>query len=235
MKKSLFATIVLLAMMALACQHTVKDNAPKLNEEEIRQRIEQMMLLDNEQILTAEMLAIQQHAMSVHYEGAYCFGFEWNTGVFDACSEPTLSITEVKPIDSLHCDVGIHYLDEGCYDFHYTLNLLKEKGQWLIDNVTYDEGIYATLRVECDAFYEDVAEFYRTADAEEILENLLSEEPDSWCYITPSCLYFDNPEALQGLIDNLRNCHELFKQNPGYTEEYGIQIDEMIERIAEHI
>ena len=33
----------------------------------------------------------------------------------------------------------------------------------------------------------------------------------------------------------LRNCHELFKQNPGYTEEYGKQIDEMIERISEHI
>ena len=234
MKKSLFALVVLLAMMASACQHTGK-NTPKVNEEEIRQRVEEMMLLDNDQILTAEMLAIQQHAMSVHFEGAYCFGFEWDTGVFDACSEPTLDITEIKPVDSVHCDVGIHYLDEGCYDFHYTLNLLKEKGQWLIDNVTYDEGIYADLRAEFDAFYEDVAELYRVVDAEEIMENLLNEEPEPWCYTTPSCLYFDDPEALQGLIEEIKNCHELFKQNPGYTEEYGQQIDEMIERIAEHL
>ena len=214
MKKSLFATFVLLALMAMACQHTGKDNTPKVNEAEIRQRVEQMMLLDDEQILTAEMLAVQQRAESVHYEGAYCFGFEWDTGVYDACSEPTLSITEVKPIDSLHCDVGIHYLDEGCYDFHYTLNLLQENGQWLIDDVTYDEGIHTTLRDECDAFYEDVAEYYRTADAEEILENLLNDEPDPWC---------------------IRNCPELFKQNPDYTDEMGQQIDAMIAGIEEHL
>lgn len=226
---------VLLAMTAMACQHTVKDNAPKVSEDEIRQRVEEMMLLDSEQILTDEMLAIQQHARSVHFEGDYCFGFEWNNGVFDACSEPTLSIEGIKPVDSLHCDVDIHYLDEGCYDFHYTLNLLKEKDQWLIDNVTYNEGIYADLRVECNAFYEEVAELYRSADAEEVIANLLAEEPDPWCYMTPSCLYYEDPEALQGLIDEIKNCHELFRQNPGYTEEYGIQIDEMIERIAEHL
>ena len=225
----------MLAAMAISCQHTGKEKALKINEDEIRQRVEEMMQLDDEQILTVDMLAIQQHAESVHFEGAYCFGFEWNTGVLDACSEPTLSIEGVKPVDSLHCDVDMRYVDEGCYDFSYTLNLLKEKGQWRIDNVTYEEGIYANLRVECEAFYEDVAELYRVTDAEEVMANLLSEEPDSWCYISPSCIYYEDPEALQGLIEEIKNCHELFKQNPGYTEEYGTQIDAMIDRIAEHI
>jgi hypothetical protein len=40
---------------------------------------------------------------------------------------------------------------------------------------------------------------------------------------------------VKSLIDGIKNCQELFKKNPGYTEEMGKQIDAMIERISAHI
>lgn len=229
------ALLVLVSLVIMASCSNVGDKAKDTEEDVIKQRVEEMMLLDADQILTPDLLAIQQHAQSVHFEGDYFFGFEWNTGVFDVCSEPELTITGVKPIDSLHCDVNMRYLDEGCYDFSYTLNLLKEKGQWMIDNVTYNEGIYANLRVECEAFYEDVAELYREASADEIMEYLLGEEPSEENYTDPGTIYYNNPQAVKNLVDDLRNCLELFKKNPDYQDEMGQQVEAMIARIETHL
>lgn len=227
--------LALTAMIAMASCGNVGEKAKDTEETVIRQRVEEMILSSTSEILTSELLAIQQHAQSVCFEDAYFFGFEWNTGVYDVCNDVSLDIVDIKLIDSLHSDVKMHYLDEGCYDFHYTLNLVKRNGQWWIDDVTYDEGIYPTLRVEAEAFYEDVAELYRVSSPEEIMEYLLNEEPSENSYNEPGFSFYNNPDAVEDLIDMLRNCHELFKQNPGYTEEYGKQIDEMIERIAEHL
>ena len=232
MKKVLWV-LVLLGVMA-SCGN-VGNKGKDTEETIIRQRVEEMILSGTNEILTSELLAIQQHAQSVYFEDAYFFGFEWNTGVFDVCNDVSLDIVDIKLIDSLHSDVKMHYLDEGCYDFHYTLNLLKRNGQWWIDDVTYDEGIYPTLRVEAEAFYEDVAELYRVVSPEEIMEYLLNEEPSENSYTEPGFSFYNNPEAVEDLIDMLQNCHELFKKNPGYTEKYGKQIDAMIERIAEHL
>ena len=224
---------MVLLIVTTSCQEG-RNKATDTEETKIRQRVEEMILSGTNEILTSELLAIQQHAQSVSFEDAYFFGFEWNTGVYDVCNDVSLDIVDIKLVDTLHSDVKMHYLDEGCYDFNYTLNLLKRNGQWWIDDVTYDEGIYPTFRVEAEAFYEDVAELYRVASPEEIMEYLLNEEPSENSYTEPGFIFYNNPEAVEDLIDMLRNCHELFKQNPGYTEEFGKQIDTMIERIAMH-
>ena len=167
------------------------------------------------------MHALQQQALGVHYEGDYFMGFQWNTGVLDACSENAETTIEgVKVIDSLHADVDMRYLDEGCYDETYTLHLLNEGGQWKIDDVDYQVG---TLREECKAFQEEVADLYATRPVEEVLACLLGEEPTEENYSDPASIYYNNPEALKELADIMGNCLELFKKNPGYTDEMGQQ------------
>ena len=67
------------------------------------------------------------------------------------------------------------------------------------------------------------------------MEFFAGEEPVESSYTDPECIYYNNPEAVKGLVENIKKCQELFKQNPGYTEEMGKQIDAMIERISAHI
>ena len=239
MKKLLLFSLAVVAMMAVSCQNagnggqetTKEDNQP--TEAAVKQAVEQMMLMnvdkDADKILTAEMHALQQQAFGVHYEGDYFMGFQWNTGVLDVCSENAETTIEgVKLVDSLHAEVDMRYLDEGCYDETYVLHLLNEGGQWKIDDVDYQVG---TLREECKAFQEEVADLYATRPVEEVLACLLGEEPTEENYSDPASIYYNNPEALKELADILGNCLELFKKNPGYTDEMGQQVEAMIGRI----
>ena len=243
MKKSFLFSLAVLAMMALSCQNagnggketTNEGNQP--TEASVKQAVEQMMQMDvandMDKLLTADMLALQQKALGVHFEGDYFMGFQWNTGVFDVCSEDfEAKIEGVKLIDSLHSDVDMRYVDPGCYDEPYTLHLLKEDGQWKIDDVEYQES---TLREQCKLFYEEVAEWYRTASPETILDSFMTEEPSEENYTDPNTVYFNNPMEVQKLISEIYNNHELFKQNPGYTEEMGAQIEAMVSRIKTHL
>ena len=228
--------------MATACQNTGKGDkeaASKEVEAQVKQRVEQMMQMheyyDADKLLTADLLALQQKAQGVHFWAVFFPGFQWDLGVMDACSEKQeVKIEGIKPIDSLHCDVAMRYVDEGCYDDPYTLKLLKENGEWKIDDVFYNDG-ENTLRDDCKLFYEDVVDSYRTTSPKEIMEFFMYEEPLEENYTDPESIYYNNPSAISQLIEELKNCHELFRENPEYTEEYGKQIDAMLERIASHI
>lgn len=237
MKKTVLVVFAVLAMMTVACQNAGNDNATK-EQEAIRQRVEQMMQLDAdndvEQLLTADLLALQRYTQGVHFQADYYSGFQWNLGVFDACTqEPKVTIEDIKPIDSLHCDVVMRYFDEGCYDEPYTLNLLKEDGEWKIDDVVFEDG--STMRSDCKRFRMYIGDTYKNEPAEQIMELLLQEEPLEEHYTDPQCIYYENPDAVRQLIVELHNCHELFKKNPGYTEDYGKQLDDMIARIKSHL
>ena len=243
MKKSMLFSLAAVAMMAMSCQNagnggqeTAKEDNQQ-TEAAVKQAVEQMMVMDvdkdMDKMLTTEMFAIQQQTQGVHFEGDYFMGFQWNTGVMDACSDNIeTKIEGVKLVDSLHSDVAMRYVDEGCYDEPYTLHLLKENGQWKIDDVDFQES---TLREQCKLFYEEVAEWYRTESSETILEFFMTEEPLEENYTDPNTVYCNNPEAVKTLIGEIRNNHELFKMNPNYTEDMGKQIDAMIERIATHL
>ena len=242
MKKTLFAAVAFLAVMAMACQNTGNGgnetaSKQKQNEEQIKQRVEQMMgmheIFDADKILTADLYAQQEKAQSVHFWANFFPGFQWDLAVQDACSESRgAKIEGVTLVDSLHCDVAMRYVDSVCYNTPYTLKLLKENGEWRIDDVLYNE---VSLREECKDFYEGVVDTYSTEDPEEIMKFMLSEEPDDDNYTEPGCIYYNNPDALKGLIQTIKDCQELFKKNPGYTEEHEKQINAMIERISAHL
>lgn len=237
MKKILFAVIACLVLMATACQNKNKEAAK--NEALIRQRVEQMIQMndyyDADKLLTSELYALQTKAQDVHFWAVFFPGFQWDLGVMDACSEKQeVNIEGIKQIDSMHCDVAMRYIDEGCYDDPYTLKLLKENGEWRIDDVIYNEGDNS-LRDDCKLFYESVADEYRTASTDEVMEFLMQEEPLEENYTDPECIYYNNPDAIWQLIDEIKCCRELFKENPNYTQEMGQQIDEMLERIASHL
>ncbi len=242
MKKTLFASIAFLAVMAMACQNTGNGgnetaSKEKENEAQIKQRVEQMMqmheLFDADKILTTELLAMQEKAQSVHFWADFFPGFQWDLAVQDACSENREARIEgITLVDSLHCDVAMRYVDSTCYDAPYTLKLLKENGEWRIDDVLFNE---TSLREDCKDFYEDMVDAFGTEDPKEIMEFMVGEEPLEENYTDPQCIYYNNPDAVKDLVQGIKNCHELFKQNPGYTEEYGKQIDAMIERIVAHI
>ncbi len=245
MKKSLFAAIFFLAVMAMACQNSGKGNSEpaskeKENEEEvIKQRVEQMTKMnaddDADKLLTADMFALQSKAQSVHYYADICYGFQWDLGMQDACSDNRGAVVEgVKLVDSLHCDVAMHYVDSTCYESNYTLKLLKENGEWRIDDVVYNAG-HNTLREDCKDFYAYMVDAFATDDPKEIMEFIMGEEPLESHYTDPEFVYYNNPESLKDLIEDIKNLQEIFKKNPGYTEEYGKQIDEMIKRISSHI
>ena len=242
MKKTLVAVVAFLAVMAMACQNTgnggnEKASKEKENEAQIKQRVEQMMqmheLFDADKILTADLLALQEKAQSVHFWADFFPGFQWDLAVQDACSENREARIEgISPVDSLHCDVAMRYVDSTCYDAPYTLKLLKENGEWKIDDVLFNE---TSLREDCKDFYEDMVDAFGTEDPKEIMEFMVGEEPLEENYTDPQCIYYNNPDAVKDLVQGIKNCQELFKQNPGYTEEYGKQIEEMIERISAHI
>lgn len=244
MKKTLIAAIAFLAVALVACQNTGKGgeetaSRAKDTEAQIKQRVEEMIDMheyyDADKILTADLYALQEKAQSVHFWANFFPGFQWDLGTMDACSEvQEVRIEGVKLIDSLHCDVAMRYVDSICYNTPYTLNLLKVDGEWRIDNVTYaDEG--GTLREDCKDFYEDVVDTYRTTSPEEIMDFLSQEEPMEELYSDPDCIFYNNPNEIKYLMEFLTSCKELFKENPGYTEEYGKQIDAMIERISTHL
>ena len=248
MKKTLIAVVAFLAVMAMACQNT--DNGGKEaaskenktasttdNEAQVKQRVEQMMqlheLFDADKILTSDLYALQEKAQSVHFWANFFPGFQWDLAVQDACSDNRgAKIEGVKLVDAQHCDVAMRYVDSTCYNTPYTLKLLKENNEWRIDDVLFNES---SLREDCKDFYDDVVDTYSTEDPENIMEFLLSEEPNEDNYTDPECIYSDNPDALRSLIKDIKNYQELFKKNPGYTDKYGKQIEAMIERISAHI
>ena len=239
MKKTVFAAIAFLAVMAMSCQNTdkKKEDAAKEFEAQIKQRVEQMMqmheLFDADKILTADLYALQTKAQDVHFWGNFFPGFQWDLAVQDACSENRETRIEgITPVDSLHCDVAMRYVDSTCYDDPYTLKLLKENGEWRIDDVLFNES---SLREDCKDYYEDMVDTFSTGDPKEIMEFFVGEEPLEANYTDPECIYYNNPDAVKDLIDGIKNCKKLFEQNAGYTEEMGKQIDAMIERIATHI
>ena len=245
MKKIAFLLFGLIAVMAMSCQTSGNGNQTQTNtvvdnqklEESVKQAVQKMMQMDMvddmEQMLTKDMLALQNKALGVHFEGDYFQGFQWNTGVLDACSEEIETIIEgVKVVDSLHGDVEMRYVDKGCYDEPYTMHLLKEDGQWKIDDVDYPE---TTLREQCKLFYEEVADWYRAASPEDIMDVFMNEEPSEESYTEPSTIYCNNPKAVKTLIGEIRNNLELFKQNPNYTEDLGQKIEAMISRIETHL
>ena len=224
MKKIAFLLFGLIAVMVMSCQNmgndgnepAKKDNQP--TEASVKHAVEQLMQMDVEndmdRMLTVDMLSLQKQVLGVHFEGTHFMGFQWNTGVLDVCSENNETTIEgVKLIDSLHSDVAMRYLDEGCYDEPYTLHLLKENGQWKIDDVDFQES---TLRDQCKAFYEEVAEWYRTESPETIMDFFMMEEPSEEAYSDSNTIYYNNPKAVKILINEICNNHELFKQNPGY-------------------
>jgi len=243
MKKFAFIFLGLMIVFAISCQNSSnggndtskKDNQP--TEASVKQAVEQLMQLDVEKdvdkILTADMLSLQNQTLGVHFEGTVFLGFQWDTGVLDVCSENNeIKIEGVKLVDSLHSDVAMRYVDEGCYDEPYTLHLLKENGQWKIDDVDFQEG---TLRDQCKLFYEEVAEWFRTESPDAILDFFMTEEPSEENYTNPNAIYCNNPQAVRTLVSEIRNNHELFKKNQGYTNEMGQKIDAMIDRIESHI
>ena len=242
MKKSFLFSFAVLAMMAMSCQNAgnggkeVTDEDHQPTEASVKEAVEQLMLIDvdkdADKTLTTEMFSIQQKTQGVHFEGDYFMGFQWNTGVLDACSENIETrIEAVKVIDSLHSDVAMRYVDEGCYDEPYTLHLLKEDGMWKIDDADYVE---TTLREQCELFYEEVAEWYRTSSPEDVMDAFMAEEPSEESYTDPNTIYCNNPKEVKKLVAEIRNNLELFKQNPSYTEDLGSQIEEMISRIETH-
>ena len=240
MKKTLFAAVAFLAVMAMACQNNgngSKEDASKEKEAQIKQRVEQMMKMsevdDADKMLTADLYALQTKAQSVHFWANFFPGFQWDLAVQDACSEHReAKIEGIIPVDSLHCDVAMRYVDSTCYNTPYTLRLLKENGEWRIDDVLFNE---TSLKEDSKEFYEDVVETYRTEDPKEIMEFFSQEEPIESNYTDPECIYYNDPQSLKELIQTIKDCQELFKQNPGYTEEHEKQINEMIERISAHI
>jgi len=257
MKKAMLFSLVVLAMMVLSCQNAgnkteTVDNATTTeqdyqSEAYIKQSIEEMMQMDlgysTSSLLSAEMAASQEHACNVFYEGDYFFGFAWNTGLLDACgevAEPEAKIVDVKVTDATHSMVDMRWVDEPCYDLPYTLQLVWEDGQWKIDDVVYYEEYegmderWNTLRGRCDAFYESMLEQYTTQPADEINAFLLSNQPEE-AYYTDSDYAVSNAQYLQKEIERLKSCHELFKQNQGYTEEMGRQIDAMIAGMESHL
>lgn len=126
----------------------------------------------------------------------------------------------------------MRYVDEGCYDIQYVLHLLREDGQWRIDDVTFETG--NTLKGDCEAFCKDVVEMYWMNPADEIVAFLLEEEPLEESYTDPATIFYNNPQRIHEYAEELRNCNKLFSLNPNYTEEYGQQIEAMIKRIESH-
>lgn len=241
MKKLLFTAFACMAMVAMSCQNSGnKVEAPSKEKEceaQIKQRVEQMMqmheLFDADKILTADLYALQEKAQSVHFWANFFPGFQWDLAVQDVCSENRgAKIEGVTLVDSLHCDVAMRYVDSTCYDAPYTLKLLNENGEWRIDDVLFNE---TSLREDCKYFYDDVVDTYSTEAPEKIMEFLVSEEPTEDSYTEPGCILNDDPESIKDVVQSIKNCHELFKQNPGYTPEHGQQIDAMIARIESHI
>ena len=242
MKKTLLAVVAFLAVMAMACQNTGNggnEPAPKENDQEtqIKQRVEQMMKMsevnDVDKMLSAELYALQTKAQSIHFWANIFPGFQWDLAVQDACSENrSVKIEGVKPVDAQHCDVAMRYVDSTCYTFPYTLKLINENGEWKIDDVLFNES---SLREDCKDFYEDMVNVYTTESPDEIMEFLLGEEPSEANYTDPQCFYYNNPDALRGLVEEIKTSQALFEKNPGYNENHGKQLNAMIERIQSHI
>ena len=257
MKRNQMLLFLLLAVMVMSCQNsgnktetvdnTVTTEQDYQSEAFIKQAVEEMMQMDlaysTSPLLSTEMAALQERACNVCYEGDYFFGFAWNTGLLDACGEvavPEAKIVDAKVTDATHSMVNMRWVDEPCYDLPYTLQLVWEDGQWKIDDVVYydeyegmDERLN-TLRGRCDVFYESMLEQYTTQPADEINAFLLSNQPEE-AYYTDSEFAVSNTQYLQKEIERLKCCHELFKQNQGYTEEMGRQIDAMIAGMESHL
>jgi len=248
MRKKLLAIFAFIALLASACQNNSGGNTTteKLadnhqTEAFIRKTVEQMMEKPTDQIMTDFIYNLQQNASSVSYEAEFFFGFEWNGGVFDVCSENAgVRIDSIRVTDSTHSFVDMRWFDEPCYDIPYTLQLLWEDGQWKINEVEYHEDVVGgddanTLSGRCRDFYQNIAQYYSEKPADEIMAYLLTEEPSEESYTKPGTIYYNNPKEISKQIERIRNCHQLFKQNPNYTESYGEQINAIIARIEQHL
>ncbi|MBQ8959207.1 MAG: hypothetical protein IJ057_12055 [Bacteroidales bacterium] len=254
MRKILLFSLVAVAMMAVSCQNAGnKGEAVEVQkivddklatETSVRQRVEQMLQMDVvddlDKMLTPNLLAQLEHAESVFYAGNYFMGFNWNTGLLDQCSpDAAAQIKDVRLTDATHACADMRWYDEECYDLPYTLNLVLDQGQWKIDDVAYPTGGEGneihTLRDDCEAFFDMVSELYAKASANETMEYLLGEEPTEEDYTNPVTIFYNSPQAVENLVAQMRNNHELFKKNSDYTDEMGQQIEAMIARIESHL
>ena len=104
--------------------------------------------------------------------------------------------------------------------------ILKRYARWNGDNSIFECSLLQNI-------VENQVLFYEMTD-EEIVAFLLDEEPWEESYTDPATIFYNNPQRIREYAEELRNCHKLFSLNPGYTEEYGQQIEAMIERIESH-
>lgn len=257
MKATKLILWAMMAVMAVACQANENKNAatpeaapeaapaaPKQAEAFLRQRVEQMKLVeykDQDQILTKGLQKELAHAHSIFNisESDLYVGFEWAPGILDVCGdkEPEVKVDKVELIDNTHAVVDMLYVDKPCYEIPYQLCLLWEDGDWKIDDVSYgeqEEG-WGTLRDQCFTYYNLMAESYKNDLAQDVFENILSWEPTEENYNDPGTIYYNNPKELQHLIEQIKNSKELFKKNPGYKPAMGKQLDDMIARIKKHL
>lgn len=256
MKATKLILWAMMAVMAVACQANENKSAaapeaapeaapaPKQTEATVRQRVEEMKLVEYknyDQILSKGLQKELAHAHSIFNisESDLYVGFEWAPGILDVCGdkEPEVKVDKVSLIDENRAMVDMLYLDKPCYEIPYTLYLLWEDGVWKIDDVTYSEQTegWSTLRDQCSSYYDLMAESYKTDLAQDVLENILSWEPTENDYNDPATIYYNNPKELQLLIEQIKNSNELFKKNPGYKPAMGKQFEEMIARIKKHL
>ncbi len=258
MKATKLILWAVMAVMAVACQANESKNAEaaeaapqeapaasQKTEAAVRQRVEAMKLVeykDQDQILTKGLMKEIAHAHSIFNisESDLYVGFEWAPGIMDVCGdkEPEIKIDKVSVIDENRAFVDMLYLDKPCYELPYQLSLLWEDGAWKIDDVAYgeqqEEG-WGTLRDQCYTYYNIMVESYKNDLAQDVFENIPSWAPSEENYNDPSTIYYNNPKEIKSLIEQIKNSHELFKQNPGYKPEMGKKIDEMIARVKKHL
>lgn len=242
-----------LAMITVACQanesktttsSTASTAAPKQTEADVRQRIEQMKLVEYQnfdQILSKGLQKELAHAHSIFNinEDDTHVDFEWAPGILDVCGEkePQVLIDKINIVDQKYAYADMLYVDKPCYEIPYTLCLLWEDGEWKIDDVTYSEQAegWCTLRDQCSSFYDMMADEYKTGRAQDIIDNMLSMEPIEENYNDPATIYYNNPKELKHLIEQIENGHQFFKKNPGYTPAMGQKLNDMIARIKKHL
>ncbi len=239
------AIMMTMALIAFASESRGMVSESTQNAEDaVFQRVEQMKQVEYVNynlILSSGLQQALNHANSVFdiSDNTSWVGFEWAPGIMDVCGEkePEIKVDKVKLIDVGHADVIMRYVDSPCYDFRYTLKLIWENGNWMIDDVYHTdyEGGYSNLRKKCDDLYKHIVNEYATCDAADVLAGMLSMEPLEANYTDPATIYYNNPKEIQHLIDQMHNGLELFKKNPGYTKAAGKRITDMINRVKRHL
>lgn len=227
--------MLVLVLAAGACHASQTAN----NEAEtaLKACVSQMMQIEPygnlQHLLTTDLLPQQQQAHDIiNCLGNDYMGFEWNTGVLDVCGDtPQTTIQAMRIVDATHAQVDMRYVDRPCYDLPYTMFMLREDGQWKIDDILYAEDS-TTLRQRSEEFCQEMAQQYTDMPIDEIMDCLLTMEPSEHQLSDPAIIYHNNPQALRTLARQLRSTHELVKANPGYNHTtHGKALNDMVKRI----